>query len=108
MRAVCDICPHHCGLKEGETGFCKARTNINGSITCINYGKLTSLALDPIEKKPLNRFLPGSKILSAGSFGCNLRCPFCQNHCISMAGEEIESVFLSRRSLWKALELVRG
>jgi len=53
----------------------------------LNYGKLTSLALDPIEKKPLRRFHPGSLILSAGSFGCNLRCPFCQNHVISMVGE---------------------
>lgn len=109
MRAVCDICPHHCALEEGRTGLCKARTNIKGSIKCTNYGKLTSLALDPIEKKPLSRFLPGSKILSAGSYGCNLRCPFCQNHCISMAGgeEDIETVFMSPEELVeKALELV--
>ncbi len=73
----------------------------------MNYGKLTSLALDPIEKKPLRRFHPGSMILSVGSFGCNLRCPFCQNHEISMAAEgEIETVELSPEALAdKALEL---
>lgn len=110
MRAVCDICPHHCELEEGRCGFCKARKNVNGRIKSINYGKLTSLALDPIEKKPLNRFFPGSKILSAGSFGCNLRCPFCQNHCISMAGEEeIETTFVPPEELVeKAQELVPG
>lgn len=81
--ATCDLCPHHCRLSEGQTGACKARRCIDGTITCINYGKLTSIALDPIEKKPLNRFHPGSMILSVGSFGCNLHCPFCQNSEIS-------------------------
>lgn len=84
---ICNICPHHCNLKEGQTGLCRARKNVNGQITAINYGKLTALALDPIEKKPLNRFYPGSSILSVGSFGCNLKCSFCQNHHISMASE---------------------
>ena len=66
----------------------------------LNYGKLTSLALDPIEKKPLRRFHPGSLILSVGSFGCNLRCPFCQNYEISMAGEtEIQTVEVSPTQL---------
>jgi len=73
-------------LSEGQTGFCRARACRDGVIVPLNYGKLTSLALDPIEKKPLRRFHPGSLILSAGSFRCNLRCPFCQNHEISMAG----------------------
>ena len=85
MIKECGICPHHCRLDEGQTGFCHARSNQGGKIIDRNYGKLTSLALDPIEKKPLRRFYPGSKILSAGSFGCNLRCPFCQNCEISMA-----------------------
>lgn len=88
MSVVCEICPHLCKLEIGQTGFCRARSNIDGKIACINYGKITALALDPIEKKPLARFLPGSKILSVGSFGCNLRCPFCQNCEISMASEE--------------------
>ncbi len=87
MSVVCEICFHHCKLDEGQTGFCRARANRGGRIIPINYGRLTSMALDPIEKKPLRRFRPGSLILSVGSFGCNLRCPFCQNHGISMAGE---------------------
>lgn len=84
-EAVCLVCPHHCLLAEGQTGRCRARKNREGKIVSINYGKLTSLMLDPIEKKPLRRFFPGSRILSVGSFGCNLACPFCQNYEISMA-----------------------
>lgn len=84
-EAVCPVCPHHCLLAEGQTGFCRARQNREGKIVSINYGKLTALMPDPIEKKPLRRFFPGSRILSVGSFGCNLTCPFCQNHEISMA-----------------------
>ena len=87
-KAVCPVCPHHCILSEGESGKCRARRNIGGKVIPINYGKLTALMLDPIEKKPLGFFYPGSKILSAGSYGCNLSCPFCQNHNIAMAGEE--------------------
>lgn len=82
---ICDVCLHHCNLEPGQTGFCRGRACKDGSIKPINYGLLTSLALDPIEKKPLARFYPGSWILSAGSFGCNLRCPFCQNYEISQA-----------------------
>lgn len=88
MQATCSLCPRHCRLSEGQTGFCRARRNQGGRIVSINYGKLASLALDPIEKKPLARFHPGSFILSAGSFGCNLRCPFCQNYEISQADEK--------------------
>ena len=79
------ICPHHCKLSEDQTGRCRARMNQNGKIICKNYGDLTSIALDPIEKKPLYRFYPGSRILSIGSYGCNMRCSFCQNSEISMS-----------------------
>ncbi len=85
--AVCSVCPHHCRIPEGAVGRCRARKNVGGKVICSNYGKLTSLALDPIEKKPLAYFHPGSMILSVGSFGCNLSCPFCQNHEIAAAGE---------------------
>ena len=88
MSLKCDICFHHCELDEGRTGLCRARANRGGQIVPLNYGRLTSLALDPIEKKPLRRFHPGGLALSLGSFGCNLRCPFCQNAEISMAGAE--------------------
>ena len=79
----CDVCFRECEIREGASGFCGARTCTDGRIAAGNYGMITSLALDPIEKKPLARFMPGSMILSAGSYGCNLRCPFCQNHEIS-------------------------
>lgn len=85
--AKCHVCFRQCDLKEGQTGFCGARISVGGKVTAANYGRITSLALDPIEKKPLRRFFPGTKILSAGSYGCNLRCPFCQNSEISW-GEE--------------------
>jgi len=81
----CGICPHRCVLDEGQTGLCGARSNHGGVIRCDNYGLVTSLSLDPIEKKPLRRFFPGSFILSAGSYGCNMFCPFCQNYDISRA-----------------------
>ena len=88
MKVSCDLCFHRCALAEGQTGLCRARANRGGEIVPLNYGRLTALALDPIEKKPLRRFHPGSLILSAGSFGCNLRCPFCQNAEIAAAGPE--------------------
>ena len=85
--AKCDVCFRHCVIAEGKLGFCGARTCENGKVVQANYGRITSLALDPIEKKPLNRFYPGSLLLSAGSYGCNLRCPFCQNYEISWSEE---------------------
>ena len=108
MKALCKLCFHHCALDDGQTGLCRARACQDGKIISLNYGKLTSLALDPIEKKPLRRFHPGSLILSVGSFGCNLRCPFCQNHEISMAGDSgIPTVEVSPEQLAaQAAELV--
>lgn len=84
----CHVCFHHCDLEPGQTGFCRGRINTGGKIVPGNYGLLTSIALDPIEKKPLSRFYPGKKILSLGSYGCNLKCPFCQNHDISQKGRD--------------------
>ena len=108
MKTLCELCFHHCALDEGQTGLCRARACQDGKIVSLNYGKLTSLALDPIEKKPLRRFHPGSLILSVGSFGCNMRCPFCQNHEISMAGDSgIPTVEVSPEQLAaQAAELV--
>ena len=85
--AKCEVCFRNCSIPEGGLGFCGARTCRDGIVTAANYGKVTSLALDPIEKKPLARFHPGSMIISAGSYGCNLRCPFCQNYQISWSDE---------------------
>ncbi len=84
---ICNTCFRHCDIPEGGKGFCGARTARVGQVVPENYGRITSLALDPIEKKPLARFCPGSYILSVGSYGCNLRCPFCQNHSISYGPE---------------------
>ncbi len=89
--ATCPVCPHFCSLKEGELGFCRARRARNGVVVDENYGRITSIALDPIEKKPFARFYPGSKVLSVGSYGCNLRCPFCQNASIACADESTTS-----------------
>ncbi|MBQ8491736.1 MAG: AmmeMemoRadiSam system radical SAM enzyme [Acidaminococcaceae bacterium] len=88
MSQICNYCHHHCLLQEGKTGFCRVRTLQEGKNICGNYGFITSLALDPVEKKPLNRFYPGTWILSMGSYGCNLRCPFCQNFSISQNGRD--------------------
>ncbi|MGE4288805.1 MAG: AmmeMemoRadiSam system radical SAM enzyme [Salinivirgaceae bacterium] len=82
-KIQCILCPHQCILHEGKTGICGVRQNIGGKIRSKNYGLISGLALDPIEKKPLYHFYPGSKILSIGSLGCNLKCNFCQNWQIS-------------------------
>ncbi len=79
----CVLCPHHCRLKNEQVGLCRVRSNRAGVLFTYNYGEVSSLALDPIEKKPLFHFYPGSCILSAGSFGCNLACSFCQNYSIA-------------------------
>lgn len=84
---ICDVCPHGCHLKEGQTGKCRVRKNENGKNVCAAYGRITAMAMDPVEKKPLRGFYPGSRILSVGSYGCNLSCPFCQNSSISMTNE---------------------
>ncbi len=84
--AVCGTCPRRCRIKEGAFGFCRARRAEGGRVIAANYGHVTSVALDPIEKKPIAFFHPGSYVLSIGSYGCNLRCPFCQNDGISQHG----------------------
>ena len=90
MTAVCELCPRHCVLREGQLGFCRARINRKGYIVCENYGRVTSIALDPVEKKPLRHFHPGAKVLSIGSYGCNMDCGYCQNCEIARAdGESI-------------------
>ena len=92
MIVECEICPHHCKIEGGQVGLCKGRTNRGRKIVSENYGRLTALALDPIEKKPLYHYYPGSKILSVGSYGCNLNCSFCQNSDISMvSGDKIDT-----------------
>lgn len=96
---ACGLCPHACQLPPGKTGFCGTRRNEEGRITSLSYGQVTSLALDPIEKKPLYHFYPHSVILSVGSFGCNMACAFCQNYSISQGRQETVQGELSPEKL---------
>lgn len=98
-KTVCDRCHHNCRLKEGQSGICNTRMARDGELVPLNYGRFTSLALDPIEKKPLYHFYPGTFILSVGSFGCNLKCPFCQNHAISQADASIDTHYFNVEEL---------
>ena len=84
----CTLCPHSCMLKEGKVGLCRVRKNKHGKLVSDVYGFVSALNFDPIEKKPLYHYYPGSNILSIGTYGCNLRCFFCQNCTISQTGPE--------------------
>ena len=86
-RVRCDICPRHCTLNDGQRGFCFVRQARDGEVVLTSYGRSTGFCIDPIEKKPLNHFYPGSPVLSFGTAGCNLGCRFCQNWDISKARE---------------------
>jgi pyruvate formate lyase activating enzyme len=86
-RVQCDICPRHCRLGEGQRGLCFVRARENDQIVLKTYGRSSGFCVDPIEKKPLNHFLPGTPVLSFGTAGCNLTCKFCQNWDISKSRE---------------------
>ena len=79
----CELCPHYCLMRSGEQGKCRSRENVSGKLIATNYARAIGLSLDPIEKKPLYHFRPGSKIVSLGPNSCNLACRFCQNYSIS-------------------------
>ena len=81
---TCRLCPHTCKIGDGKIGICGVRKNNNGVLYAEAYGQISSVADDPVTKKPLYHFHPDKRILSIGSYGCNFRCPFCQNHAISM------------------------
>ena len=82
-KTHCQLCPHFCKIQDAIAGLCRTRTNKGGTLILTNYGEITSIAVDPIEKKPLYHFYPGTDILSIGGKGCNLNCIFCQNWHIS-------------------------
>jgi pyruvate formate lyase activating enzyme len=88
----CYLCPHNCVIENGHFGKCSVRLHEDGELFNLNYGEITSLSLDPIEKKPLHYFRPDTYILSAGSFGCNFTCDFCQNYSISQHRPESDYV----------------
>jgi pyruvate formate lyase activating enzyme len=80
----CYLCPHHCKIQEGNVGICGVRKVINNTLYTLNYGKISVIHIDPIEKKPIVNWNPGTEILSFGTFGCNFKCGYCQNYKISM------------------------
>ncbi len=84
-KILCTLCPRYCKIGDGQPGFCYIRQNHNGKLYTLGYARPTGFAIDPIEKKPLNHFLPGTTVLSFGTAGCNLGCKFCQNWSISKA-----------------------
>ncbi len=86
-KVQCDLCPRFCKLHEGQRGLCFVRQNLGQQVVMTSYGRSSGFAVDPIEKKPLNHFLPGTPILSFGTSGCNLACKFCQNWDISKSRE---------------------
>lgn len=92
-KILCTLCPRYCEIGEGQPGFCYIRQNLGGKLYSLGYGKPTGFAIDPVEKKPLFHFYPGTNILSFGTAGCNLGCKFCQNWSISKAKlDETQSI----------------
>ncbi len=86
-RVQCDLCPRHCRLREGQRGLCYVRQRLEDEVRLVSYGRSSGFCVDPIEKKPLNHFYPGSSVLSFGTAGCNLSCKFCQNWDMSKSRE---------------------
>jgi len=95
----CNFCYRECDIKEGESGYCKVRKNIKNKIVSINYGHIEALSIDPIEKKPLYHFLPGTKTLSIAQAGCNFRCDFCQNWQLSQYVKSKNYKYISPKQL---------
>ncbi len=99
-KVVCVLCPRYCRLGEGQAGFCYIRVNRGGELRSLGYGRPAALQVDPIEKKPLNHFMPGTTILSLGTAGCNMGCKFCQNWEISKSrNDQVRSVALGPEEL---------
>ena len=94
-KVRCMACAHYCVIQNGKAGICGVRKNIDGALQLLVYGKPAAIHVDPIEKKPLYHFMPGTKILSLGTFGCNFRCGFCQNWGISQTKYKVEKPALS-------------
>ena len=108
-RIVCHACPRLCKLQAGQRGFCFVRQNVEGRMVLTTYGRSSGFCIDPIEKKPLNHFYPGTSVLSFGTAGCNLGCRFCQNWDISkarefdrLADEASPETIAAARAVWAA------
>lgn len=105
----CELCPHNCKIKNNKIGICRVRKNIDGKLYTLNYAKVSSLGIDPIEKKPLYHFYPRAKVLSLGSWGCNMSCDFCQNWQISQEKpqlRELKPVEVVQTALDKDVNLI--
>ncbi|HHP51013.1 MAG TPA: AmmeMemoRadiSam system radical SAM enzyme [Moorella mulderi] len=103
-KVKCQLCPHTCLISQTKRGICRVRENQEGRLYTLNYGRITAIAMDPMEKKPLYHFYPGRWILSVGTFGCNFHCQFCQNW--QIAHGDPETLYISPEALVdKALEL---
>ena len=99
-KVQCYLCPHYCKVGDGEIGICGVRQNQKGKLYSLSYGRPVATAVDPIEKKPLSEFLPGSKTFSIGTFGCNLNCLFCQNASLACGSyDDYECGYLSPGSI---------
>lgn len=102
-KVKCGLCPHKCTIAPGKRGICRVRENMDGKLVSLVYGKLSAYHIDPIEKKPLFHFAPGSPVLSIATVGCNLRCEFCQNFEISMTdkifGEDFEPDYIVNKAI---------
>ncbi|MGH9404847.1 MAG: AmmeMemoRadiSam system radical SAM enzyme [Terriglobia bacterium] len=102
-RAHCYLCPRHCRIGEGQSGFCFIRKNIGGRLYNLGYAQPAALQIDPIEKKPLNHFLPGTRVFSMGTAGCNMGCFFCQNWDISKSkADQVNSTHLDPEAVVRA------
>jgi pyruvate formate lyase activating enzyme len=106
--AQCGVCERRCRIQRGERGFCGSRLNVDGRLYALAYGDLTSVTNNPIEKKPLFHYWPGSRALSAGSRGCNLRCVYCQNYALSMAFADRDRARYTSPETFVALATKRG
>lgn len=105
----CELCPHNCLIADSKTGICQVRKNIGGKLYSLNYAKLSALGIDPVEKKPLYHFYPQKKVLSVGSWGCNMACQFCQNWQISQQKPQLKDLAkeeLVETALDKNIELL--
>ena len=107
MKTICQVCMHHCSLEPGQTGICRARKNEDGAVVCENYGHITSMALDPIEKKPLKMFRPGSRILSVGkNIPLHVTRFFPRYHMTDRSATEVRQVYCLAETAGKYLENV--
>jgi len=102
----CFLCPHNCVIESGHKGKCNVRVHENEKLYTLNYGEVTSISLDPIEKKPLHYFKPGSNIFSIGSYGCNFICDFCQNYNISQSVAQSE--YVSKEAMVESILKVKN